>query len=285
MKRTAEAIVFPCLGERLVGVLERPETPALVGVVIVVGGPQYRAGSHRQFVALARGLADQGFPVLRFDYRGMGDSSGVPTPFDSTAEDIGAAVSELRSRCPSVNKVVLWGLCDGASAALLYQAAGGGARIGGLCLLNPWVRSEATLARTQVKHYYGQRLLEPEFWRKFLRGDIKVVASVRELLAKLRLSTSNAPVADSAQPFQTRMAGALRAFKGPVLVILSGHDYTAKEFLEYAGSDPAWAGVLASAGIVRRELPDADHTFSSAILRAQCEQATLQWLREIEAAA
>ena len=51
------------------------------GVLIVTGGPQYRAGSHRQFVLLARFLAARGMAVLRFDYRGMGDSEGAPRDY------------------------------------------------------------------------------------------------------------------------------------------------------------------------------------------------------------
>lgn len=53
---------FDCQGERLVGILAEPVTgePAEVGVVIVVGGPQYRAGSHRQFTLLARHFAAHG---------------------------------------------------------------------------------------------------------------------------------------------------------------------------------------------------------------------------------
>ena len=42
------------------------------GMLIVVGGPQYRAGSHRQFTLLARDVAATGVPTMRFDYRGMG---------------------------------------------------------------------------------------------------------------------------------------------------------------------------------------------------------------------
>ncbi|KAB8057318.1 hydrolase 1, exosortase A system-associated, partial [Janthinobacterium violaceinigrum] len=59
---------------RLVGILSLPAAPGPRGVLIVTGGPQYRVGSHRQFVLLARALAAQGVPVLRFDLRGMGDS-------------------------------------------------------------------------------------------------------------------------------------------------------------------------------------------------------------------
>ena len=69
-------VVFDCEGSRLVGIAALPARPAATGVLIIVGGPQYRAGSHRQFTLLARHLADAGYPTMRFDYRGMGDSAG-----------------------------------------------------------------------------------------------------------------------------------------------------------------------------------------------------------------
>jgi hypothetical protein len=55
-----EALAIPCGAERLVGILAKPSVCGDTGVVIVVGGPQYRAGSHRQFVLLARTLAAAG---------------------------------------------------------------------------------------------------------------------------------------------------------------------------------------------------------------------------------
>ena len=42
-------VAFACGQDWLLGVVTRPEKPHSRGVVIVVGGPQYRAGSHRQF--------------------------------------------------------------------------------------------------------------------------------------------------------------------------------------------------------------------------------------------
>lgn len=53
-----------------------------LGLLMVVGGPQYRVGSHRQFVLLARDLAAAGIPVFPFDYRGMGDSTGQARDFE-----------------------------------------------------------------------------------------------------------------------------------------------------------------------------------------------------------
>ena len=81
-------LLFNCAGETLVGVLARPPSSQLqgsLGVVIIVGGPQYRAGSHRQFVSLARALAAAGHAVLRFDYRGMGGQQRRPAGLSASA--------------------------------------------------------------------------------------------------------------------------------------------------------------------------------------------------------
>src|SRR6185295_1875345 len=113
-------VLFECEGERLIGIIAVPEPPARVGVLVVVGGPQYRAGAHRQFVYLSRRLAAAGIPAMRFDYRGMGDSTGAARTFEDCGPDIAAAIDALRANCPAVARVVLWGLCDAASASLDY---------------------------------------------------------------------------------------------------------------------------------------------------------------------
>lgn len=277
MKTAETALTFPCEETMLVGILARPENVSSdLGIVIVVGGPQTRVGSHRQFVLLSRALAHAGFPVLRFDMRGMGDSEGDPRTFAQLTADIRAAVDTLAAQCPNVRRIVLWGLCDAASAALLYCDATRDPRITGLCLLNPWVRSDASLARTQVKHYYGQRLLQKEFWGKLLTGRLNVFRSIAELLRKLGQASSAA-----AQPlgFQSRMARGLREFQGKVQLILSGNDYTAKEFLEYASGNADWRGLLDRPDLSRLDIPAADHTFSSQEWRKTVENACIDWLK------
>lgn len=270
------ALLFGCEGERLLGVLSvRDAAPAdaELGVVIIVGGPQVRTGSHRQFVQLARHLAGQGLPVLRFDARGMGDATGPVQAFEAQTPDIGAAIDALLRARPSVRRVALWGLCDGASAALLYLDATADPRVAALCVANPWVRSEASLARTQVKHYYRQRLLQPDFWRKLLRGGVGGTAW-RGFLDSLRAARrAPAPVNIG---FQGRMAHAWHAFSGPILLLLSGQDHTAREFRDVAAADPAWRGALAKPMLHVHELADADHTFST----SKSEQALLRVTRE-----
>lgn len=273
-------VAMSCLGDRLWGILSRPAQPCRVGVgvVVVVGGPQYRVGSHRQFVLLARTLAQAGYAVLRFDYRGMGDSEGALRAFDVLDDDIAVAVDALQQHCPEIRRVVLWGLCDGASASLLYAGRRADARIAGLCLLNPWVRSERTLAQSRLRHYYGQRLLEAAFWRKVLRGQWGWRASAAGWWAqwqRARQGTGESAVLGS---FQRQMADSLRRYQGAVLLILSQRDATAQEFLTCATTDAYWTGLLAHPGLQRVDVAHADHTFSQSLWRAQVEQAVLAWL-------
>ena len=278
MTYTEETTLIPCEGDSLVGILAKPATPADTGVVLIVGGPQTRAGSHRQFVLLSRALAAGGYAVLRFDYRGMGDSSGAQRDFEDVSTDIAAAINTMQERVPEVKHIALWGLCDGASAALLYCHATQDPRITGLCLLNPWVRSEASLAKTQVKHYYSQRLRQKEFWFKLLSGKV-ALSALSGFAAKLRQSAANpSQRQNETGTFQQRMAVAWHGFRGRILLVLSGDDYTAKEFIEHAQTDLAWTGFQSHPRLMRVDVAGVDHTFSSASSRRQAEQATLQWL-------
>jgi len=276
---TEETTLFPCEGESLVGILAKPATPADKGVVVIVGGPQYRAGSHRQFVLLSRALAAAGYAVFRFDYRGMGDSSGAQRNFESVSSDVGAAIDQLQRGVPTVQRVVLWGLCDGASAALLYCHEKQDPRVTGLCLLNPWVRSEASLAKTQVKHYYTQRLRQKEFWLKLLSGKV-ALSALSGFVHKVRQSSGRAKPLPTNQTFQQRMAEAWHRFPGRILLILSGDDYTAKEFADHSQTDIAWKNYQDHPRLNRVEIAGVDHTFSSAASRKLAEDATLSMLQD-----
>ncbi len=257
--------------------LPAPETPQqTTGVVIVVGGAQYRVGSHRQFVQLARFLAAAGYPVLRFDFPGMGDSPGDPVPFEDSAPHIAAAIDAMHGQHVKVDKVVLWGLCDGASASLLYMQATRDPRVAGLALLNPWVRSDAGLARARVKHYYRQRLMEPAFWRKLAVGGVGLQA-LRGLGSNLRTMRQRTP---KTLTFQELMAHSWQAFEGKMMLILSERDLTAQEFVEHAKTHPAWRGLLSRPGVAQHGVSGADHTFSSTSAQREVEAVVLAWLND-----
>ena len=282
MRSVEQALLIPCQGDHLVGVLHRPTQgpEGDLGMVVIVGGPQYRAGSHRQFTLLARAVAAQGTPVLRSDYRGMGDSTGSLHTFEQVHDDVAAAVDALQRQLPQIRRVVLWGLCDGASAALLYWQRGGDTRVTGLCLLNPWVRSAATLARAHVKHYYLRRLGQRAFWIKFLRGGVASHA-IKDLLRSLQEAIGkprSGGVLRNEATFQELMARSASAFPGNMLLILSGNDYTAKEFVEEVATEPRWAQCMGRSATTRLDFATADHTFSAINAQQAMERAIVAWL-------
>jgi exosortase A-associated hydrolase 1 len=280
------ALRFDCQGEQLFGVLSLPEQPSRRGVLVVVGGPQYRVGSHRQFALLARGLAAEGFAALRFDYRGMGDSSGAIRTFESVGEDLRAAIDQFFALVPDLSEVVIWGLCDGASAALFY--AHQDPRVSGLVLLNPWVRTADGLAKATLKHYYRARLLDPALWKKLASGRFDYRAAAGSLLAQLRTvlgggsRAASAGASGAAQPdapLPERMRAGLARFRGEVLFIFSGSDLTAKEFLDLAGGSREWRELLAAPRVSQHHLAEADHTFSRRTWRDQVVNWTAGWIR------
>ena len=266
------ALSFACGAQRLVGILSLPGQPCSAerGVVIVVGGPQYRAGSHRQFTLLARGLADAGIPVLRFDYRGMGDSEGEIRDFEAVAPDLRAAIDAFFIHQPQLRQVALFGLCDGATAAALY--APGDARVGALALVNPWVRTEAGAARATIGHYYTGRLREAGLWRKIARGEFRFGAAARSALRNLRSVFARA----GADALPQRLYARLSGFDGALLVILSGADLTAREFADLGATSRGWRRLLRKPRVTRHDLAGADHTFS----RRAWHDTMVGWVRD-----
>lgn len=275
MNNTTEQVLqLTCEGQGLTAIHHAPSQPSATGVVIIVGGPQYRVGSHRQFVLLARHLATTGTPVLRFDYRGMGDSDGEPRDFEHISLDIGCAIDALCTASPAVNNVILWGLCDAASAAALY--APHDQRVSGLVLLNPWLRTAQSEAQTHLKHYFLQRLRQAEFWRKLFSEPEQIVHAASSLIEQCRQALRQTQPTQLQLP--ERMLGALQQFSGRVLLILSGNDLTAKEFVLVADHSPVWRALLSQPRFQRQLLPNADHTFSSQLWRDQVARWTSDWL-------
>lgn len=273
------AVLFACEGDELVGIIARPAgSPSRLGVLVIVGGPQYRVGSHRQFVLLSRSLAKAGIACMRFDYRGMGDADGAARSFDAVIGDVASAVDEFMRQVPELDGVVLWGLCDGASAACLY--APGDTRVAGLVLLNPWVRTDTGEARTVLRYYYLRRLVDPRFWKKLLGGGVPVLGSLGGLVGTIRRARSGAPrdpgdVANDVS-LPGRMQQAVSAAARPMMLLLSGRDYVAREFEQLVADDRTWSDLCNTASMVRLE--QADHTFSSERWRTEVARLTADWV-------
>jgi len=277
-----QALLFDHAHAQLVGIMHHaPGSTTDIGVLIVVGGPQYRVGSHRQFVLLARHLAAAGYPVLRFDYRGMGDSSGEARDFEAIGEDIGCAVNALCKADSKIKRVVLWGLCDAASANAFYASSD--PRIAGQIALNPWVKTAEGEAQAFIKHYYLQRLTDPALWRKIARFEFDAAASLRDFVGKLRHSRSDLGETERVdnRSLPQRVREAQMGFAGSTLLILSGNDLTAREYEDRVNETPAWRRWTRAPAVTLRRLDTADHTFSRAVWRDQVAAWCSEWLGQL----
>ena len=265
------AFLFECAGDVLPGIVCLPGDDSVlgaIGVLIVVGGPQYRVGSHRQFVRLARYLGERGIPCMRFDYRGMGDATGEQRGFNAVEDDIAAAIDAFYEEVPTLSGVLLWGLCDGATASVYYNA--NDARVKGLMLLNPWVHSDVGEAKVRLRHYYVQRFFSRAFWTKFLGGGVAPASSLRELMQSAKLAFGHEREPRTVQlGAPERILATLRSMIKPWWLLLSGQDYVAREFDSAAS---LWADLLEPQAIWR--LPRADHTFSRAASTEEVAEKT-----------
>ena len=269
-----KAVTFIVNNEELLAISHQGSEHNNTGVLIVVGGPQYRVGSHRQFVQLSRSLTNQGISSMRFDYTGMGDSSGNKKEFENIFTDINAAIDTFLSAQPHLQKVVIWGLCDAASAALMY--AHQDERVTGLVLLNPWLRSEKAMGKAMMKYYYLQRLLSKSFWNKFFSGKVNIAASASD--AKGFVKDSLMTDEQSTASYQALMLSGLQAFNGKVCLILSGEDLTAREFEQQTKTNKRWYKLRNKNNETHR-LMSADHTFSSIKYKREVEGITINFVK------
>ncbi len=284
------ACSFLCHDSWLYGIISMPKQAitSTKGVLIIVGGPQYRVGSHRQFTLLARHLAAKGIPVMRFDTRGMGDSEGEIRTFEEIDEDLNCAINQFFLEISSLQEIVIWGLCDAATAALFY--AHHDKRVTGLVLLNPWVRTEYSVVKTYLKHYYYNRFTDRELWKKVYSGDFNYIATIRPLLRLIynSLINKNKPISfkqnisnqiTNDSPLPERMFNGLNRFKGKVLLITCGDDFTAQEFMDLIKESKKWQKLLESSSTEQFHLPNANHTFSRREWRDQVFNWTYDWIK------
>ena len=114
---------LPLRGRRRSAPASTPATGE-TGLLLVTGGSQTRIGSHRMYERLAKALAEQrlSLPALRpaRGRRQRGRGSGLSRQRPGSD----AAAAPLRAECPALQRVIGFGLCDGATAIALFGDAG-----------------------------------------------------------------------------------------------------------------------------------------------------------------
>ena len=148
-----EPFYFGTSTKSLFGCYHAPQSrsPRESSVVLCypMGGEYIR--SHRAYQQLAVRLSNAGFPVLRFDFYGCGDSAGdgVQGQVQQWLLDIAAAIGEIRDRC-GIAKVCLVGRRLGATLAAMAAETQGD--IDSLILWEPVVNGKPYLEELLILH-------------------------------------------------------------------------------------------------------------------------------------
>ncbi|MDM7954997.1 hydrolase 1, exosortase A system-associated [Blastomonas sp.] len=260
---------FDCAGETLAATLDGAD--GTTGLLIVSGGNEIRSGAHAGMAALAAAVAAAGHPVMRYDRRGIGDSTGANAGFDASADDITAAVQAMRAEVPTLTRLVAFGNCDAASALALYGPAAG---IDALVLANMWTleiesdegdetEAAATMTAGAIRSRYLAKLKDPrELWR-LASGGVnlgKVVRGLKQATAKTEVTGLAA-----------KLGQALADMPLPTKLLVAEHDRTALWFLEHWDSEP-FTPARTNPNITTARLDSGSHSFASADDKA--------WLRD-----
>jgi pimeloyl-ACP methyl ester carboxylesterase len=171
------------------------------GIVLLQGGNWVTSiGRNRMWVDMARELAADGYDVIRFDYRGVGESGGMTklyrldSPF---VDDVAAAAGALRAA--GCERLVLVGTCFGARAALAAARIEG---VAAVALFSTPIfdremerlatRSVGTLARRKLRIRSLRSFVDPKRWSLLTRI---VKKKARQAVRRVR-GGSGAPTDD-----------------------------------------------------------------------------------------
>lgn len=261
---------FDCEGETLAAALDLAE--ASTGLLIVTGGNELRCGAYGSQAELADKISTAGFPVLRFDRRGVGDSSGENFEFTTSGPDIAAALAAFRAKLPRLKRIVAYGNCDAASALMLISGAGCDA----LVLANPWTfEPEAEAAEPEpeaqppmtpgaIRAHYLRRLANPRALLRLLTGKVKLGQMAGSLIDAVKPAPPPPTLAQD-------MAAGLAEFSGPATILIAENDRTGQVFLSH------WN----KADQRLRQCPKAGHSFVEPPARIWLQGQILAALRSV----
>ena len=241
--------------QRIAATIHLPEQTPAPGVVMCHGFTGHRIAAHFLFVKAARAFCEAGLNVLRFDFRGSGESDGLfrEMTIGGEIEDALVALEALRSE-PTVerDRVGLLGLSLGG---LVASCAAG--RAGDVRALALWsaVADLEEIARSRWEVPADADDIAPDFVREIGPHEIGDGFARDSLRIKPLKEIAGHP--------------------GPVLVVHGTNDQSVP-----LGDAHRYMDAIPSANATLRVIEGADHTFSTVALEHEVIGLTRDWLIE-----
>lgn len=291
------AVRFRTKSHDLFGVITTPRgVPSRgIGVVLATGGSYIAAPNrNRLSVRIARQLAQLGFSVIRFDYRGVGESDGIilgytiERPF---VEDLEGAVRVLEEA--GASRIIVVGSCFGART--LLAAVDRLPKLIGALLISTPVRdfpmgdnlpdrytrelSLGQLAWKALRSRAWRNLVAPRSREAFLRTRLLYVRTARLAARRvLRWRRNGEARSQVSAPFRAGLTALLKR-KIPVLLLYGRDENFYEEF------ERARAGELADLLASHRDTAVVEtiegvvHGFTSIEVQEQVLARTIAWVR------
>jgi pimeloyl-ACP methyl ester carboxylesterase len=250
----------------LVGVLtevprDNNDKPA---VILLNPGIVHRVGPGRIYVKIARALGAKGFPSLRFDLSGIGDSTVRRDSccFDKSSIDETRAAMSFLQTAKGIDRFILLGGCSGAMVSL--ETARADRRVIGAILINFPARIDEegqTDHRSDAHYYLKFAFLNLKSWRQLLTGHSDYHKISRTMLRALkRRLAGRSNVSPSDQRFRTTLHW-LAGNDVQLTFICSKGDPLAGDLREAGGNE--LKRLCARRKVACEVIPRSDHTFSS----------------------
>ena len=246
---------IPCADDMVAATFD--SATGSTALLIVSGGNEIRSGAHSGMAHLAARIAEHGFPVLRYDRRGIGESTGRNNGFLGSAADIAAVAAFLRQE-QKARKIIAFGNCDAATALALFGPEAG---IDGYILANPWVIETESQAETQepsissaaIRARYWDRIRNPRSVIDLLSGKI----DLKKLLKGLRQAAQS----EDNSALSLRLRDALGGLEDKTEILLAKRDTTARAFLA-AWNSRDFDQLRRTNAIAIKALDSASHSFA-----------------------
>ena len=264
------------VGVVTVPVVSRSGPPA---IVMLNAGVLHRVGPHRLHVQLARRLATQGFPCLRIDLAGIGDSLATASSLtfrESAVADTRTVMTELETTI-GARRFVVFGLCSGADNAIATAAVDD--RVAAIVLVDPTTyATRRSRARKLARRLAALGAQGP---RSVVHAGIGVARrQVRARIAALRQRGRD----EAAEPDEGRETPPLAVYRSQLDQLLARG---VKILMIYSGSlgdgynhrDQLFEyGPELRGRVDHRYFPDANHTFTERAAQTALIDEVTAWI-------